>query len=90
MLVSLNFKNNEVNQISETIKGSNISTTPWIGDIDKDGLLDIVYFHGTNVDKSYTFDGMRVNRIATKIPIRSKIKWGSYMGSNYDGVFDNR
>ncbi len=90
ILVSLNFKNNEVNQLSETNKGSNISTTPWIGDMDHDGLLDIVYFHGTNLKKSYTFDGMQVNRIATKIPIRSKIKWGSYMGSNYDGIFEKK
>jgi hypothetical protein len=87
MIVSLNFKTNELTQLSETNRGSNISTTPWIGDIDNDGLLDIIYCHGTNVNESYTFDGMQVNRIATKIPIRAEIKWGSYMGSDYDGVF---
>lgn len=87
MLVSLDFKTKEVTQITETNKGGNISTTPWIGDLDNDGLLDIVYCHGTNLKKSYAFDGMQVNRIATQTPIKKKIKWGSYMGSNYDGVF---
>jgi outer membrane protein assembly factor BamB len=87
MLVSLNFKTGEVTQITDTQMGGNISTTPWIGDLDNDGLLDIVYCHGTNLRKSYAFDGMQVNRIATQIPIKKKIKWGSYMGSNYDGIF---
>jgi outer membrane protein assembly factor BamB len=87
MLVTLDFKTNEVNQITDTFKGGNISTTPWIGDLDNDGMLDIVYCHGTNVRTSYSFNGMQVNRIATTIPIKKKITWGSYMGSNFDGVF---
>jgi outer membrane protein assembly factor BamB len=87
ILVILDFKTKEVTQITEPSKGGNISTTPWIGDLDGDGQLDIVYCHGTNVRKSYAFDGMQVNRIATQIPIKKKIKWGSYMGSNYDGIF---
>jgi outer membrane protein assembly factor BamB len=90
MLVSLNFKTGEVTQITDTQKGGNISTTPWIGDLDNDGLLDIVYCHGTNLRKSYAFDGMQVNRIATQIPIKKKIRWGSYMGSNYDGIFPEK
>lgn len=32
MLVTLDFKTNEVNQITDRFKGGNISTTPWIGD----------------------------------------------------------
>jgi outer membrane protein assembly factor BamB len=87
MLVSVDFQTNEVTQFTEPIKGSNISTTPWIGDIDNDGMLDIVYCHGTNTQKSYTFDGMQVNRIATKLRLH-KINWGSYMGSRYNGVFE--
>lgn len=87
ILVSLDFKTREVNQIAEAKIGGNISTTPWIGDLDGNGLLDIVYCHGTNIKKSYAFDGMQVNRIATTIPIKKKINWGSYMGSYYDGIF---
>jgi hypothetical protein len=87
MIVCLDFNNSEANQFTEPLKGSNISSTPWIGDMDGDNFLDIVYIHGTNTKKTYTFDGMQVNRVATKIPIHGSIKWGSYMGSHHDGVY---
>ncbi|XOV93738.1 MAG: PQQ-binding-like beta-propeller repeat protein [Bacteroidota bacterium] len=70
--------------------GNSISSTPWIGDLDGNGYLDIIYIHGTNAKQTYTFDGMRVNRIDTKFPIYGKIRWGSYMGSSYNGIFDNQ
>jgi outer membrane protein assembly factor BamB len=88
VIMSLDFATKEANQFTEPEKGSNISTTPWIGDLDHDGLLDIIYFHETNTKKSYTFDGMRVSRVATKIPIHTRIKWGAYMGSGNDGIFN--
>jgi outer membrane protein assembly factor BamB len=87
MLVSVDFKTKEVNQLTDANIGGNISTTPWIGDLDGDGALDIVYCHGTNLKKSYSFDGMQVNRISTQIPLKKKITWGSYMGTYYDGIF---
>ena len=88
MNVILNFKTNELLQPWEGYPGSNLASTPWIGDMDKDGLLDIVYCHGTNIKKTYSFDGIRITRVATGIPIQSEIKWGSYMGSNYNGIYD--
>lgn len=87
MIVSLDFNTSEVNRFTDPVKGSNISSTPWIGDIDNDNFVDIIFCHGTNPNKTYTFDGMQVNRVATKIPMR-EIKWGSYMGSKYDGLFN--
>ena len=90
MIVSLDFNGGEVKEFTKPMKGSNISSTPWIGDLDGDQFLDIVYCHGTNTAKSYTFDGMQVNRVATGIPIKREILWGSYMGTKYDGVFPGR
>lgn len=69
-------------------EGNSISSTPWIGDLDNNGFIDIVYLHGTNTKQTYTFDGMRVNRIDTKFPVYGKIRWGSYMGSSYNGVYN--
>jgi hypothetical protein len=87
MLVVVDFTKKEVNKIGNSSDGHNLSTTPWVGDLDNDHNLDIVYSHGTNLRHTYTFDGMQVERIDTKIPIRKEVRWGAYMGSNYDGVF---
>jgi len=86
ILVYLDFKNDDMQQIGEMRNGNNISSTPWIGDLDNNGSMDIIYCHGTSVKKAYTFDGMQVNRIDTSFPMHKKIRWGSYMGSQYDGV----
>lgn len=87
MLALIDFKTKEVLQIGDTYDGNNISSTPWAGDLDHDGLLDIIYVHGTNLRHTYTFDGMAIHRIATQIPIQKKIKWGAYQGSEYTGIY---
>ena len=66
----------------------NIFTTPWIGDLDKDGYLDIVhcqYFHATSYITAFL--GMQIKRISTHIEMEDKPLWGAYMGSNGDGIF---
>jgi hypothetical protein len=90
IMLVVNFKGNEVLQVWDSQPGSNIASTPWIGDLDNDGLLDIIYCHGTNVKKTYSFRGLQVNRIATGLPLNSEIRWGAYMGNHYDGIFRKR
>lgn len=90
ILMIVDFKGNEVLQLTDSNPGSNLASTPWIGDMDHNGFLDIVYCHGTNTKKTYSFDGLQVNRITTQIPIKSDIKWGSYMGSKYNGIFEKK
>jgi len=90
IMLVVNFKGNEVLQVWDSHPGSNIASTPWIGDLDNDGLLDIIYCHGTNVNKTYSFKGLQVNRIATGLPLNTEIRWGAYMGNHYDGIFRKR
>jgi len=87
MLMVVDFTKNQIIEFGVKSNGHNLSTTPWVGDMDNDHYLDIIYSHGTNLRHTYSFDGMKVERIATKIPIKREVKWGAYMGSNYDGVF---
>lgn len=87
ILYAFDFPNKEAVPLINGEPGHNVSVTPWIGDLDSDGFLDIVYSHGTNKYQTYTFDGLKVNCLKTKIPISKPIKWGSYMGSNCDGVY---
>lgn len=87
-LVQIDFKNNGIQIISPSYEGHNLSSTPWIGDMDQDGFLDIIYVHGTDLRHTYSFKGMQINRLATEIQIKDAVPWGAYMGSNYNGVFN--
>jgi len=58
------------------------------GDLDDDGFLDFVYCHSIKPYASkYNFDGIKVHRLTTQIPVYKEPKWSSYQGSNYDGIY---
>ncbi len=86
-LIAMEFKSGQTLKIANEYEGSNLSSTPWIGDLDNNGFLDLIYCHGSSLRHTYDFSGMKVHRIATQIPITEKIKWGSYQGSSYDGIY---
>jgi hypothetical protein len=88
LLLAFDFKRNTLIPLTDALPGHNISTTPWVGDIDGDNLIDIIYCHSTNKFHTYTFDGFQINLLKTDIRIGKRIKWGAYMGSNYDGVYE--
>jgi outer membrane protein assembly factor BamB len=87
-LIAMDFKNNQIHTIDQQTKFKNIFSTPYIGDMDDDGFLDIVhtqYFSPNSILLS--FMGMKVKRISTNIKLQNEVKWGAYMGSNGDGIF---
>jgi outer membrane protein assembly factor BamB len=86
-LIVIEFSNRDILQITNNLEGSNLSSTPWIGDLDDNGFLDIIYCHSTNLRLTYKFDGMKIHRIETQIPVYKDINWGAYQGSNYDGIY---
>ncbi|MCF0056634.1 FG-GAP-like repeat-containing protein [Dyadobacter sp. CY356] len=86
-LAVIGFRTNEVVELIKGLPGHNLSSTPWIGDIDNDNMLDIVFCSSTNKYRTYAFDGMQVSLIKTNIKITKPIRWGAYMGTYYDGVF---
>lgn len=86
-LIAINFVKKKVDIIDQARGFKNIFSTPWIGDLDNDGYLDIIYcqyFHHADL---LSFLGMRIKRIDTPVRIRKKVLWGSYLGSRGDGVF---
>jgi len=89
-LAAIEFSSQQIVNLTNNYEGNNLSSTPWIGDLDGDNFLDIVYCHGTNLRHTYTFDGIKIHRIPTKIPIYDKVRWGAYQGSSYNGHFLSR
>lgn len=86
-LVAIDFAKGTTHTIDQQKGYKNIFSTPWLGDLDDDGYLDIVscqYFHRAYL---LSFLGMRVKRIALPIRMKGDVLWGGYMGSTGDGVF---
>jgi outer membrane protein assembly factor BamB len=77
-----------VQQFSEAKKLKNLSSTPWVGDMDGDGLLDVVYSVQANTAKIIEFYGMGVVRHESKQKLPKPSRWGAYMGTAGDGFFE--
>ena len=87
-LLAIDFSNHSVYAIDQLQEFKNIFSTPWIGDLDQDGYLDIVHCqYYSPPSHLLTFLGMRVRRISTSIRARQAPVWGAYLGSNGDGIF---
>lgn len=89
-LLAIDFHNRTVNPIDERPTFKNIFSTPWIGDLDRDGFLDIVHcqYYSPSVFL-LAFLGMQIKRIDTPIQINKQPVWGAYMGSEGNGIFLN-
>lgn len=86
-LIAIDFSKKSIRTIDEASGFKNIFSTPWIGDIDNDGYLDIIYCQYFNHGDLLSFLGMRIKRIDTPVKMKKPILWGSYLGSNSDGIF---
>lgn len=89
-LLVIDFYNDTLYHTGPRHYGANVASTPWVGDMDQDGLVDIVYCNEVNPFDllSVTFkEGLKISRIETEVNIRSPLPWGAYMGSYYDGKF---
>lgn len=86
-LIAIEFKSGAILPIAENFEGSNLASTPWIGDLDDNGFIDILICHSSSLRHTYNFEGMKLRRIETQIKAHRNVKWGAYQGSNYDGIF---
>lgn len=89
-LVLIDFRADSVIDVSPARYGANVSSTPWVGDVDGDARLDLIYCHEVNPFDLLSVthkQGMNVIRIKTDNPIRRPVRWGGYMGSAHDGIF---
>jgi hypothetical protein len=87
-LIAIDFAKKSANTIDEAKGFKNIFSTPWIGDLDGDGFLDIICCQYFQYSDLTSFLGMRIKRIDTPIRIKKNVVWGGYLGSKGDGIFD--
>jgi len=84
----LDYHQNTIRAILPPIEAKNVSSTPWVGDLDQDGFLDIIYCIQRNNLRVDQYRGMRIERVNTNIKISQPPTWGAYMGNNGSGVFN--
>lgn len=86
-LTTYNFATHNVGYLAERIDGACFASTPWLGDLDGDQNLDILFsgspatsseFPGSTIfEKPQRYLG--IYRRKLNIPV-SRVKWGAYMG----------
>ncbi len=86
-LLLVNFKKGGTQIIDQSKSFKNIFSTPWMGDLNDDGYLDIVHCQYYSHGGLLSFLGATIKRIETPIKIDKKVRWGAYMGSNGDGIY---
>lgn len=75
-------------QLTQTlIAGKNISSTPFVGDLDEDNRLDLIYIVNENVRIIYEFLGLRVKRLELDIPLPKEKYWNQYLGPKASNVY---
>jgi hypothetical protein len=89
-LISIDFSSHSFQVIDQTAGFKNVFSTPWLGDLDDDGYLDLIHCQYYHRGELLSFLGMRVKRIDLGIKVRKDILWGGYMGPNGQGLFDVR
>ncbi|MCH2021061.1 MAG: T9SS type A sorting domain-containing protein [Saprospiraceae bacterium] len=89
-LLSIDFTNNQVSPFYVQEAGVNLASTPLIQDIDGNGLIDFVYAYRADSINPMGANGFHIKRLEGTYTIPGTgIAWGSYMGSNYNGLYTN-
>jgi hypothetical protein len=67
--------------------GSVSPSSPWAGDLDGDGCVDLVVATHTPTDES---NEAAITRFRVAAPVPDRISWGGYLGTNFDSVLQAR
>lgn len=86
-LIAMDFLRKTHQVIDQTRGFRNIFSSPWIGDLDQDDYLDIIYSSYNHAGDMKRFLGMSLKRIRTPVKVRQPVKWGAYMGSEGNGIY---
>jgi outer membrane protein assembly factor BamB len=81
-----NFGKDKVYPLSPQRAGANIGSTPLVSDLDKDGMVDLVFCYVTEDTYLSSFTHLVVERVELDIPLKRNL-WGSYMGTDFTSVY---
>lgn len=79
----------ETSLLAAPVGGTNIASTPWLGNLDNDGDLDIFFVHNSDGNSFSNEDSFTFEKYSLGVPDSNTVAWGGYMGNNGDGFFQN-
>lgn len=86
-LLSINFQKRTIQTIDQTNGFKNLFSTPWLGDLDSDGYIDLVYCQFFDPKDIQRFLGMSCKRMSTPVKAKKPPLWGAYMGTKGNSIF---
>ena len=90
-LFLFDFANKLIQRFGPVFDGAKQASTPWVGDLDNDGNLDIIMLYQKDIYNESIFGGIEIMRLDMGIRMQRPVVWGAYMGSSYDGIYrDNK
>ncbi|MCB0516056.1 MAG: PQQ-binding-like beta-propeller repeat protein [Chitinophagales bacterium] len=69
--------------------GFNLNTTPWVGNIHNDKLLDLVHTYNADSLSFLEPNGTVIEKYSLNLHADTHISQGAYMGNNYDGKYND-
>jgi outer membrane protein assembly factor BamB len=89
-LEAFDFKNHSTFTIGDSLPATNLASTPWIGDMDNDGHLDIICSAVKYENAAFDLQtplGLYVRRYIGDFHVKRPVRWGAFMGTSYTGVY---
>ena len=72
-----------------TDEGAILGATPWVGDLNANDTLDLVYTCDADPTIPKSGNGYIVKRLQMNGAKPQNLAWGAYMGTQYTGIHDN-
>lgn len=87
-ILSIDFNDNTTTEISSG-GGTSPNGTPWIGDMDGDDQLDLVYTFQRDSTSFINEEGVSIRKVSLETATDAQISWGAYLGNDYTATFEN-
>jgi hypothetical protein len=89
-LLAFDFIRNTKKVIGGNLPGTNLASTPWIGDLDGEGRYDFISTSVEYRNAAYNLEqplGLYIRRYASELPVKKASPWSAFMGTDYTGRY---